>query len=95
MIQSCIYNVGKTEYLISKRGDGEERGEARYGSCQILADGLFQQKYDDVPGIRHWQQLMVPLALKEEIMQELHVGPLLGPLSVDMTVAIKEKFYWP
>ena len=58
--------------------------------------GLLKRKYEDARGNSSWQQLVVPRTLREEIMQELHAGPLEGHLGVDKTVAkIKERFYWP
>ena len=53
----------------------------------MVEEGLLKRKYDSVKGVGSWTQLVVPLVLREEILQELHAGSLEGHLGeVDKTV---------
>jgi len=41
-------------------------------------------------------QVLVPQKLREEVLTDLHEGPLGGHLGVDKTLArVQERFYWP
>ena len=60
----------------------------------LVEDGLLKRKYEDANIT--WLQLVVPHAIREEILQELHAGALGGHLGEEKTSSkVKLRFYWP
>ena len=57
-------------------------------------DGLLKHRYESTSGQRSWKQLVVPSALRKEILQELHAGALKGHLGEDKPSAkVQQRFY--
>ena len=55
---------------------------------------FLKRKYEDANIT--WLQLVVPHAIREEILQELHAGALGGHLGEEKTSSkVKQIFYWP
>ena len=78
------------------RGGPEVRRLMQLWDRLTLEDGLLKRRYESVSGQRSWTQFVVPHVLREEIMQELHAGPLEGHLGEDKTTGkVRERFYWP
>ena len=60
----------------------------------LVEDGLLKRKHEDANIT--WLQLVVPHAIREEILQELHAGALGGHLGEEKTSSkVKQRFYWP
>ena len=59
-------------------------------------DGVLWRVYDDNAGKRKWLQLILPLILRDEVLQELHAGVISGHLGEQkMLHQLRERFYWP
>ena len=86
----------RLEQEVSARGGPEVRRLVQLWDRLLVEEGLLKRKYDSVKGVGSWTQLVVPLVLREEILQESHAGSLEGHLGEDKTVGkIRERFYWP
>ena len=62
----------------------------------ILEQGvLFRQFHDSTHNTVHCQ-LVVPEAIKDEILKQLHAGSTGGHLGIEKTLSkLKKRFYWP
>ena len=61
-----------------------------------IHDGTLWRRYDDSGGKKKWLQLVLPLSLRDEVLQELHAGVISGHLGEQkMLHQLKERFYWP
>ena len=61
-----------------------------------LKDGLLWRSFEDPRTTTTHLQFIVPTAVKDEILEELHAGALGGHLGEDKTLnRLKERFYWP
>ena len=59
-------------------------------------NGVLCRLYWEPGGLQSIMQVIVPDALRDEILAELHRGALGGHLGVDKTLTrLKERFYWP
>lgn len=68
--------------------------------CQLwdrleCKDGLLWRIYDDRSGRNKWLQFIIPLSLREEVLQELHQGIVSGHLEEHKMLQVKERFHWP
>ena len=69
--------------------------------CQLwdrlrCKDALLWRQYDDDSTKKNWLQLVVPRALRQEILQEIHQGVISGHLGEQkMMHQLRERFYWP
>lgn len=62
----------------------------------MTCDGVLCRKFEMASGNGATVQVVVPKALHEEVLRELHEGSVGGHLGVDKTLArLKERFYWP
>ena len=62
----------------------------------VVKDGLLWRWYERSVDHERTLQLVVPLALQEEVLKDLHKGVLAGHLGMDKTLArLKERFYSP
>ena len=46
----------------------------------VVEEGVLKRQYDNTSGKSSWLQLVLPQLLREEVLQELHVGALEGHL---------------
>ena len=61
-----------------------------------LCDGVMCRRYETADSSSTIAQIVVPKALRDEVLADLHEGTLGGHLGVDKTLArLKERFYWP
>ncbi len=61
-----------------------------------LKDGVLWRRFESEDGSSSHPQLVVPSALREEVLRELHEGVAGGHLGQDKTLhRLKERFYWP
>ena len=59
-------------------------------------DGTLWRLYDDSAGKKKWLQLVLPHCLRDDVLQELHSGVVIGHLGEEkMLRQLKERFYWP
>ncbi len=62
----------------------------------FMENGILKRQYEGVRGHDSWTQFVVPLKLRDEILNELHSDALEGHLGEDKTVGkVRERFYWP
>ena len=59
-------------------------------------DGVLYRLYEDAVAGVITKQLIIPTALRKEVLAEIHEGQLGGHLGEEKTLAkLKERFYWP
>ena len=96
VVLQAVEKNQKPEAGVIARGEPEVRRLIQLWDRLLVEEGLLKRKYDSEAGKKIWMQLVVPHALREEIIQELHAGPLEGHLGEDKTLGkVKEWFYWP
>ena len=62
----------------------------------LVQDGLLWRWYKKSVDHEKTLQLVVSLALKEELLKDLHEGVLAGHLGMDKTLShLKDRFCWP
>ena len=62
----------------------------------LVKDGLLWRWYERPVDQERTLQLVVPMALREEVLVDLHEGVCAAHLGMDKTLArLKERFYWP
>ena len=62
----------------------------------LVKDGLLWRQYAAPSEENELLQLVVPEALREEVLADLHEGMLGGHFGMEKTLArLKEHFYWP
>ena len=62
----------------------------------IICDGVLCRRFKMADGSNSTAQILVPKALHEEVLANLHEGALGGHLGVNKTLArMKKHFYWP
>ncbi len=62
----------------------------------VVHSGVLCRQFETPEGSSSITQAVVPAALREEVLTDLHEGALGGHLGVDKTLArLKERFYWP
>ena len=62
----------------------------------VVQNGVLCRKFADTDGIGVTLQVLIPHALREEVLSNMHESPLAGHLGVDKTLArLRERFYWP
>ena len=60
-----------------------------------LCDGVLCRRYETADSSSAIAQVVVPKALRDEVLADLHEGTLGGHLGVEKTLArLKERFYW-
>ena len=98
-IGPVLQAVEKDEHLnpgTIAHGGSEVRHLIQLWDRLLVEEGVLKQKYDSVSGNVSWTQFVVPRVLREQILQELHVGSLEGHLGEDKTIGnVRECFYWP
>ena len=58
--------------------------------------GILCRKFQSPDGLSSALQIVVPTALRKEILSDLHEGVVGGHLGIDKTLArLKERYYWP
>ena len=61
-----------------------------------MHNGLLYRHFLDADSVSSHLQLIVPVALRTEVLKELHDGVVGGHLGQDKTLSrLKERFYWP
>ena len=61
-----------------------------------LKNGLLHRRYENDQGTQIHLQLVIPRALRPQVLQELHAGVSGGHLGEGKTAnRLKERFYWP
>ena len=61
-----------------------------------IHDGMLCRKFESADGSSSVIQMVIPSALREEVLSELHEGTLGGHFGIDKTLArLKERYYWP
>ena len=61
-----------------------------------LCDGVLCRRYETATSSSTIAQVVVPKALRDEVLADLHEGTLGGHLGVEKTLArLKKRFYWP
>lgn len=62
----------------------------------MVCDGVLCRRFEAPDGSSAVAQIVVPSALHEEVLSDLHEGVLGGHLGIDKTLTrLKERFYWP
>ena len=62
----------------------------------MVCDRVLCRRFETSDGSHSIAQLVVPKALREEVLSDLHEGTVGGHLGVDKILArLKERFYWP
>ena len=61
-----------------------------------VVDGVLLRCFEDDSGKASWMQLVVPRALRDEVMEEIHSGVTGGHLGEERTThQLRQRFYWP
>ena len=61
-----------------------------------LHQGILCRKFESPDGLSSALQIVIPTALRKEILSDLHEGVVGGHLGIDKTLArLKERYYWP
>ena len=61
-----------------------------------VKDGILWRVFESYDGSTSHLQLVTPTVLKEEVLQDVHGGPMAAHLGKDKTMArLKERYYWP
>jgi len=62
----------------------------------VVSEGVLCRQFESADGSSSTLQIVVPTALREEVLSELHEGAVGGHFGFDKTLArLKERFYWP
>jgi hypothetical protein len=62
----------------------------------VVSGGILCHQYESPDGSCATLQIIVPSALRQEVLVELHAGVGSGHLGMDKTLArLRERFYWP
>ena len=62
----------------------------------IVCDGILCRQFEATEGSSYTLQIVVPTALREEVLFDIHEGPLGGHFGDDnMLERLKERYYWP
>ena len=62
----------------------------------MVSGGILCRQYESLDGSCATLQIIVPSALCQEVLAELHAGVGSGHLGMDKTLArLRERFYWP
>ena len=88
---------GKDSKQISTRGCSPEfkRLLQLWNQFCVKRDLLYRV-YESEDGKGHYLQLVVPAMFQQEILQQLHSGPVGGHLGTDKTHSkVKQRYYWP
>ena len=61
-----------------------------------LKEGILYRQFESQDGYSSRLQLIVPKCLREEMLRQLHEGPVGGHFGEDKTLhRLRERFYWP
>ena len=61
-----------------------------------LKQGILYCRFPSSTGTKYCDRMVVPVALRPVVLQELHEGTLSGHLGTEKTIGkLKERFYWP
>ena len=62
----------------------------------VVKDELLWRLFENNDGPEYIYQLVIPSALKSEVLRDIHEGILGGHLGIDKCLGkLKERFYWP
>lgn len=67
----------------------------RWDKLQV-AEGVLWRHFEDDRGGDTWMQLIIPRALRNQLLEELHAGVVGGHLGEEKVFCqLKKRFYWP
>ena len=95
--------------LMRGKETGEEPSPKELGSVSRSSRGLLQlweqltlhqgilcRTFESPNGLSSALQIVIPTALRKEVLSDLHEGVVGGHLGIDKTLArLKERYYWP
>ena len=62
----------------------------------VASAGVLCRRFESADGSTSILQIVVPTALREVVLSQLHEGAIGGHFGVDKTLArLRERFYWP
>ena len=93
--QAKIEGVKPSEQSI-KGQDPKFRRLVQLWDQLVVKDELLWRLFENNDGTEYIYQLVIPSALKSEVLRDIHEGILGGHLGIDKCLGrLKERFYWP
>ncbi len=88
---------GRKPSLEELKGEDREAHQlAQLWEQLKLVDGVLHRRYEDSRGSTSHLQMVVPSALRANILHELHGGAIGGHLGAEKTIGrLKERIFWP